>query len=118
MHRIASELFSSFEPLQLDQKIESHHFSSELADQADCRLGCPSRGKKIVYDQDPLARSDGIPMDCQGVRTIFKAVLHLEAIGRQFPGFANRHKPGAQPTGQHASKDKSSRLDTYHLIDP
>lgn len=117
MHRIAGEFFSSFKPLQLNQKIESHDFSSELADQTDCRLGRPSRGQEIVYDQDPLTRSDGIPMDRQGVRPIFKAVLHLEAIGRQFPRLANRHKPGAQPAGQHASEDKSSRLDTYDLVD-
>lgn len=118
MHRITSEFFSSLEPLQFDQKIESDDFSSELADQADCRLGRPSRGKEIVYDQDTLSRPDGIPMDRQGIRSIFKAILHLEAISRQFARFANRHKPGAQPTGQHASKDKSSRLDTYDLINP
>ncbi len=99
MHRIASEFFSSFEPLQLNQKIESDDFSSELADQADCRLGRPSRSEEIVYDQDTLSRSDGIPMDRQGVRSIFKTVLHLEAIGRQFARFANRDKPGPQPPG-------------------
>jgi|APFre7841882590_1041340.scaffolds.fasta_scaffold09616_2 hypothetical protein len=118
MHIIPGELFSSVEPFQFNQKIEPHHFAAKLADQADRRLGRPSGRQKIVYDQHPLSRSDGIPMDGQGVRPILKAVLHFKTVSRQFPRFADRHEPGAKPTGEHSPENKTSGFDPHHFLDP
>lgn len=116
MNRISGQLLSPFKPFQLNQEIEGHDFSSKLPDQADRRFSRPPRRQEIIDDQDPLARPDRISMNCQSIRAILKTVLHLKAIRRQLPRLADRDKPGAEPTGQHAAKDKSSRLDAYDFI--
>lgn len=67
MDGIAGEFVSSLETFQLNQKIERHDFTAELADQTDCRLSRSTRGQQVIDDQHTLSRADRIPMDRQGV---------------------------------------------------
>ena len=118
MNRITGKLLSPLEPFQFDQEIEAHDFSPELPDQTDRGFGRPPRRQEIIDDQDTLSRTDRIPVDCQGIRSVLKAVFYFETIGRQLPRLADRDEPGAKPAGQHAAENKSPGLDPHHLIDP
>ncbi len=56
-------------------------------------------------------------MDGERVGAVFEAVLHLEAVGRQFARLPDRDKPRVEPLSQNPAIDEAARFDAHHLGD-
>lgn len=118
MDIIAGELVSSFQTLQLHQKIETDNRATKLTNEMDRRF-CRSSGRQEVVDnQHMLADFDRIAVHGEAVMSVFKAILHFITISRKFSRLANGDKSGSETRRENPAEDKPSGLNPYNLGDP
>ena len=77
-----AELLTAMQRAELHHEREARHFPAQPLDQLNGAHHRSTGGQKVVHDQDPLPRLDGIAVDLQGGRPVLQGVLDLNRVGR------------------------------------
>ena len=77
----------------------------------------PPVAKHVVDQEDAAARTEGVGVHLQLVRTVLELVFECDGGVRELSRFADRHESGIHLQGQGCAKDEAPRLGRGDHVD-
>src|SRR5882724_9316289 len=112
----AGKFGAAVKECEFDGECRAFDLAAEILNEfGGCGSGA-SGGEKVVADDDALARLDGIFVNFERVRSVFKGVGNSDGFGGKLFGFAYWNKSRAETVRQCRREDEAARFDARNNI--
>jgi hypothetical protein len=112
----AIQLFAAVEEGELDGEGGTFDSAVQFLDEFGSGGGGAAGGQQVVADDHALAGFDGVFVDFEGVRAVFKGIRDAGGFGGELLGLSDWNEAGVEAVGQSGSKDEAARFDTRHYV--
>ena len=101
---------------KVDEEGKPGNISLALCHQFSYRLGRPTCGNQIIYDENSVASFDGVFMHLNRIRSILKFVLSRDCFCWELARFTRNSKRAPQPQSLRSTKYEPSALNPNNQI--